>query len=68
MPRMDGTGPMGFGRGMGAGSRTWNCRRGFGRGMGFCYTMPTMTKDELLSRKALLEKQLKTVEEQIEQL
>lgn len=80
MPGMDGTGPMGlgpmtgFGRGICADAndvrRTWGCRRGFGRGrgMGFCRIMPEITKEELISRKALLEKHLNMLQQQIEKL
>ena len=77
---MDGTGPMGlgartgFGRGRCAGANdarpAWGCGHGsgFGRRMRFGLTMPEVSKDELLSRKVLLERRLSELERQIEEL
>lgn len=73
MPRMDGTGPMGFGaktgfgRGICVGAsntrRTWGFGHGFGRGMGLCRSALGLSKDELLARKDLIDKRLAAIEQ-----
>lgn len=74
MPGGDGTGPLGlgpltgFGRGICAGTGGVRPFWGRGRGIGYCRWAAGNPKDELLSRKALLEKSLKAIEDELERL
>jgi len=62
MPGQDGTGPLGYGPLTGRGLGPCGCgmRRGFSRGFGWRYTLPTtLTKEE---QKKILEAELKEIE------
>lgn len=74
MPRFDGTGPRGMGPGTGRGlgpcgaGMGWGRGYGMGYGAGWCgcpYCGATPTKDD---EKAMLEEQLKAVNERLSQL
>lgn len=75
MPRMDRTGPMGLGAGTGLGRgkcandavsrQEMRCGRGYARRMGLCRMARENSKEELLTRKAMLQEALNIVEAEI---